>query len=385
MARYGSVHRIVIVTWVFVAALPGCRSDPLASKTGSRGAGFDPTEAPPFSATNSPVRSGGASQRDASLTTGKGNSGEFDLLAGVKDGLEKVGELLTFTEPVQQAPDPTSLSTKAKPSPRLYVAMARLAEDARQPMNAEEYYRKALQLDPNFLDALLGLGRLKDREGKLDEALNYYLKATKSHPDSAAAWNHLGLCYARMGRSRDAVLALEKAIALAPREPRYRHNMATVLVQIGDLGGALRHLSSVHDEATACYNLGYLLVKKGHTAAALRYFNRAVELRPNFADAQAWRDALLNRNKEQGRGGAGTATVSDQMSIEPKSGPDPTGAVSSRSAPSNTGPALMAPPISGSLVAPLPPLDDPGHSSESPTMDGGVVRPLPPVGRFPTR
>jgi len=54
---------------------------------------------------------------------------QFDPLASVKDGLEKAGELLTFTEPVQQAPDPTALSTKAKPSPRLYVAMARLAEE----------------------------------------------------------------------------------------------------------------------------------------------------------------------------------------------------------------------------------------------------------------
>lgn len=380
MARYGSLLRVALISCVIMPAVASCRSDPLTSTTRDHRHQLGLAEAPPFSGTKSPSFDSGSRMPSGSLSAGKSSSGEFDLLAGVRDGLEKVGELLTFTEPVQQAPDPTSLSTKAKPSPRLYVAMARLAEDARQPMNAEEYYKKALQLDPNFLDGLLGLGRLKDREGKLEEALNYYLKATKSHPDSAAAWNHLGLCYARMGRSRDAVAAFEKAISLAPREPRYRHNVATVLVQLGDLGGALRHLSSVHDEATACYNLGYLLVKKGDTTAALRYFNRALELRPNFADAQAWRDTLLNSKRDQARGAEDGTAVFGITGGQDQSPLGTAGPPSSLPGVFNTGPASVSPNVGGSLVAPLPPLDEAARSSEPVRMSGTIVQPLPPVG-----
>jgi tetratricopeptide (TPR) repeat protein len=244
----------------------------------------------PFGSSNpAATRSSGVIAANGNIRPG---AAQFDPLVSVKDGLEKAGELLTFTEPVQQAPDPTALSTKAKPSPRLYVAMARLAEESNQPANAESYYEKALSMDPTYLEALLGLGRLNDRQGKLETALSYYQKATKAHPNEPSTWNHLGLCYARMNRLKEARSAIEKAISLAPKEPRYRHNLATILVRSGDLPGALQQLQAVHDEATACYNLGYLLAKKGDRAAAAHYFGRALQLKPDFQEARQWLDAI---------------------------------------------------------------------------------------------
>jgi len=99
----------------------------------------------PFGSSNPAVAQSGVIAASGNIRPG---AAQFDPLASVKDGLEKAGELLTFTEPVQQAPDPTALSTKAKPSPRLYVAMARLAEESNQPANAEAYYEKALNMEP---------------------------------------------------------------------------------------------------------------------------------------------------------------------------------------------------------------------------------------------
>lgn len=365
------------ITFCLVIALfAGCRSTSFSA---------DSTRSGPLS--EAPLFNHGASAKppaspltgQVGVANGANSSGEFDLLAGVKDGLEKVGELLTFTEPVQQAPDPTSLSTKAKPSPRLYVAMARLAEDAKQPENAEQYYQKALQLDPKYLDALLGLGRLKDRQGDLENALGYYSKAVKAHPDSAPAWNHLGLCYARLGRSRDAINAFEKAVNLAPREPLYRHNLATVLVQIGDLGGAMRHLSAVHDEATACYNLGYLLAKKGDEVAALRYFNRALTIRPNFPDAIAWRDALTSRLNTS----ALTNANADRIAPDTSKIGQRADFGQNRDLLSETTGTPVLPPSPGpapSLVAPLPPTDEaPGLSTSSEERSASAVQPFPPI------
>lgn len=311
---------------------------------------------------------------------------QFDPLASVKDGLEKAGELLTFTEPVQQAPDPTALSTKAKPSPRLYVAMARLAEESRQLTAAEDYYKKALGMDPTYLGALLGLGRLNDREGKLEEALSCYQKATKAHPNDAAAWNHLGLCYARMNRLQDAKAAIEKAIRLAPKEPRYRHNLATILVGSGDLEGALKQLQAVHDEATACYNLGYLLAKKGDHTAAERYFGRALRIKPDFQEARQWLEFVSSQQAIETNGLVPT------VSRQPVSSPDLVVSQGSRLTPPMIGtnlPANAAGPNPAEpqglqvtdLVAPLPPvLEEEGvqiSDSSQPPMPCPL--PLPPV------
>jgi len=201
----------------------------------------------------------------------------------------------SYSEPVQTA-DPTSLSTEAKPSPRLYVAMAKLHEKSNQLDKAEEQYRRALQMDARYLDALLGLGRLKDRKGHFKEALDTYQRAVKYHPQNAAAWNHLGLCLARQGRLSEAADALQRAVNLEPRQELYRTNLAVIFVEAGHTEDALRHLQAVHDEAQAYYNLGYLLQKKGDTAAAARYFNLALQRKPDFEEARQWLESLRTRN-----------------------------------------------------------------------------------------
>ena len=334
----------------------------------------------PFGSSSPAVAQSGVIAANGNIRPG---AAQFDPLASVKDGLEKAGELLTFTEPVQQAPDPTALSTKAKPSPRLYVAMARLAEESNQPANAEAYYEKALSMEPTYLEALLGLGRLNDRQGKMETALSYYQKATKAHPNEASAWNHLGLCYARMNRLKEARAAIEKAISLAPKESRYRHNLATILVRSGDLQGALQQLQAVHDEATACYNLGYLLVKKGDNAAAAHYFGRALQLKPDFQEARQWLDAISSQQVSETAERVSSAPVQlpplDSPVLQTSQNSTQT---SGRSSPENTVTSIPTEPQGLRVtdrVAPLPPVleEETIQISDGPMIP--MPFPLPPV------
>lgn len=220
----------------------------------------------------------------------------------------------SYSEPVQSA-DPTSLATEAKPSPRLHVAMAKLHEKSNQFAMAEEQYRRALQMDAKYLDALLGLGRLQDRQGDFQAALNTYQRAVKYHPGNAAAWNHLGLCLAQQGRLADAADALQKAVNLEPRRELYRTNLAVIFVEAGRTEDALRQLRAVQDEAEAYYNLGYLLGKKGDSAAAARYFNLALQRKPDFEEARQWLELLRSQNDnsliaEESRAGRAKQPVS---------------------------------------------------------------------------
>jgi tetratricopeptide (TPR) repeat protein len=221
-----------------------------------------------------------------------------------KQGFDKLGRALN---PKPSAPshesedDAISLKTKAKPGPELYVAVARLYEQAGKMGEAEVQYQLALQIQPNDLPALLGYARVKEHVGKPDEAIGLYQRAAKAHPQEAAVYNNLGLCYARQpNRLDDAITAMSRAVQLDPKNPLYRNNIATVLVDQGKPQDAFRQLCAVHEVATAYYNMGYLLHKKGQTQAATQHFALALRADPSMEAARRWLE-YLQRSTAQAR------------------------------------------------------------------------------------
>ncbi len=214
------------------------------------------------------------------------------ISSGVKKGVDGFTRMVTPKPKIISDEDPVSLSTEAKPSAKLYLAVARLFEQSGKPAEAQEQYRNALKHEPTNLAALLGYARLKDRLGQPEIALQLYLKAGKAHPNDPSAHNNLALLHARQGRLDDAVISLRKAIRLQPRGAKYRNNIATVLVETGRAEEALAHLRAVHREPVANYNLGYLLEKHGDTSAALRYFAVALSADPSLTPARQAIDRL---------------------------------------------------------------------------------------------
>ncbi len=191
------------------------------------------------------------------------------------------------------ADDPLRLSHKpGKPTPELHVATAKLMEQAGQPESAIEHLDKALALDPQNLDALMGYAHLLDRQGRFPEAIEKYQTACRLHPQYPGAFNDLGLCLARMHRLEESIEPLSQAIALDPRRDLYRNNIASVLVKLGRTDEAVRHLAAVHGEAIAHYNAGFLLQQDGQTQAAAWHFSRAAAVDPSFVAARQWADQL---------------------------------------------------------------------------------------------
>ncbi|MBA4019100.1 MAG: hypothetical protein C0483_18185 [Pirellula sp.] len=220
---------------------------------------------------------------------------------GVMSGLKKLGD--TVSSPFKKTPekktppvaedDPVQLTSKtAPPGPSLYVSLAKLQEKAGKNESALEKYNQALEIDPKYLPALLGIARLHDRTGDYEKALAAYTKATVVHPESAAAFNDLGLCYARADRMTESVTALQRAVALDGEKALYRNNLATVLVEVGRSDEAYRTLVKIHGEGIAHYNVGYLLNKRGEKQRALEQFRLAAKVDPNLAPAKQWIEML---------------------------------------------------------------------------------------------
>jgi tetratricopeptide (TPR) repeat protein len=219
-----------------------------------------------------------------------------------KQGFDKLGRALN---PQPATPghaiaedDAISLKHKSKAGPELYVAIARLYEQSGKTAEAEQQYQAALKEFPNNLPALLGYARLKDSLGKSTEAIQLYQRAAKAYPQQASVHNNLGLCYAQQNRLDEAAAAMSRAIQLEPKNPLYRNNIATVLVDRGNPREAFVHLREVHGDAAAHYNTGYLLTKKGQTQAAIQQFTLALRTDPSMVAAQRWVDYLQRSTAE---------------------------------------------------------------------------------------
>jgi len=231
-----------------------------------------------------PVVKKATKSRDSSITK--------SISSGIKGGWKKVTGAFTSKDRPDRANDPTSVFSTAQPSAELYVAMARLHEQTGRVGEAETQYKKALKEDRNDLKAMLGYAHLLDRVGRTDEAVEFYEKAISAHPREAAPLNDLGLCHARRGKLDDAISALNRAVRLQPKRALYRNNLATMLVDGGQPDAAFTHFKAVHGEATAHYNLGYLLQKKGDRRAATARFASALRINPSFKEARSWLQRL---------------------------------------------------------------------------------------------
>ena len=78
-------------------------------------------------------------------------------------------------------------------------------------------YEKALELKPNFLVALNGLGCVLHTLGRYEEAVGIYLKATRLNQGDATPWVWLALAYLQLGqhqKTQDAIAKVKKSLPM---------------------------------------------------------------------------------------------------------------------------------------------------------------------------
>jgi tetratricopeptide (TPR) repeat protein len=214
------------------------------------------------------------------------------MTASVKNGTSK---MIAAVTPKPEPKHPPMESPSGKPGPAVFVAAAQMHESSGNFSEAEANYRKALDIDANYVDALIGYARLEDRQGNFDAATKFYQRAIKKHPKNASVRNDLGLCYHRHNRLSDATRELKKAVELDGDNKLYRNNLAAAYVEQGKYKEATAQLVTAHGKSVGNYNMGYLLTQRKDNAAALRYFQAAAEADPKLIAAQEWIGRLADQ------------------------------------------------------------------------------------------
>jgi tetratricopeptide (TPR) repeat protein len=83
--------------------------------------------------------------------------------------------------------------------------------------NAEKYFRRAIAIDPDYLDAHSSFGGMLLDIGNTDEAIRQFTTVLNHEPDNAFALTNLSECYRMKGLYPDSIEAAQKAIKRAPQ------------------------------------------------------------------------------------------------------------------------------------------------------------------------
>ena len=193
------------------------------------------------------------------------------------------------------------------------------------PQAAAEQFRKALELNPNHVDSLIGLAATTAQMGDPEAALEHAKKALKIEPSNAKVYNTVGalnLANAQSLKHLDEAEAnFRKALSLDPNLVSSRMNLARLHISMRKPESAIKEYEAVikfqpenlsaHAELARAYLyagsldkateeaektvelspqnpvsraiLGEMYARIGQIDKALEEFQKAVELEPTYA------------------------------------------------------------------------------------------------------
>jgi tetratricopeptide (TPR) repeat protein len=93
----------------------------------------------------------------------------------------------------------------------------------RQYGRAEEFYRRATEIDPNYVLAYFDLGNVLDELERTSESIAAYKRAVALSPRYADAHYNLALAYERCGEMRYALRHWQAYVKLDNRGPWAEH------------------------------------------------------------------------------------------------------------------------------------------------------------------
>jgi tetratricopeptide (TPR) repeat protein len=169
---------------------------------------------------------------------------------------------------------------------------------------AERYFEKAVALNPNYTEAQLNLMVTYNDLGKYDAARKIYEsirnrggaegggsdpfakgKIANMHAETAQAYHDAGM-------TPEAIVELEKAVALCPQFADLRTRLGVLLRDSGDVERARQQFEAAKEAnpkyVQAHVLLGVLLLSRGDNDSAVQEFEQVLKLDPDNKSANMY-------------------------------------------------------------------------------------------------
>jgi tetratricopeptide (TPR) repeat protein len=108
---------------------------------------------------------------------------------------------------------------------------------------AEESYRGMLQIDPEYVPALLRLGLVANDARRFEEAAQFLRRAADRQPANPYAHEGLAEALYNSGRHEEAAAAADRALKLSPDAPTAHYYAGLARASLGQRDAALAHLA----------------------------------------------------------------------------------------------------------------------------------------------
>jgi predicted CXXCH cytochrome family protein len=172
--------------------------------------------------------------------------------------------------------------------PEAQLNLAGLYQDRQQFVEAELAYRKALQLQPQFIPAYVNFAHMLSGLGRETEAANLLSAGIDEVAESADLYHALGLSKIRQQQTANAINDLALAALLAPESRRYQYVYAIALQSVGDIDKALEVLEASLARNPSDLEVLYALVTfnrdAGRKPSALKYAKQLQSMLPENPD-----------------------------------------------------------------------------------------------------
>jgi len=126
-------------------------------------------------------------------------------------------------------------------------------------------------------------------EKNYTNAIDLAKRFTQLFPQNPFGWMALGTAFKLIERNDEAIIALKKAITLAPTDAALLNNLGGIQLDVGQIIGAeinFRRAIQINPDFPLAYtNLGMALEQLGNSDEAERCHKRAITLMPNFTEA----------------------------------------------------------------------------------------------------
>jgi len=181
-----------------------------------------------------------------------------------------------------------------------------------------DHYKKAVEINPEFVDARfnLGVALLLDnrpaeaieqydkllkmgkeswklhfymanalaKRGQIDEALEHYRIALEKNPNDFEIHNNMALALVEKGNFDEAVEQFKIALAIKPDSPEVHYNLGNALKKQGRVEEAFEQYDRIVKEKTAdiklCLNMAEIMSEVKRYEEAAEYYRRAIEIEP---------------------------------------------------------------------------------------------------------
>jgi Flp pilus assembly protein TadD len=164
------------------------------------------------------------------------------------------------------------------------TSLANLHAQRGEAEKAIAQYRKAIELDPTYIQAYANLADLYRARGAESESEAALRTGLARNPTAAALDYALGLSLTRQKRPAEAIKAFADAVRIDPTQPRYAYVYAVAQNDAGRAKEALQTLEAARKrnpyDRDVLTGLAHYTAAAGDRESALRYVRQLQELDP---------------------------------------------------------------------------------------------------------